>query len=236
MATALDLIQASMRMIGVLASGESLSANEATDALSSLNRMLATWSNENLLIYSKTLETFTLVSNQQSYTMGSGGNFNTTRPQLIENASLRTTSSSTALDLPIEIIDKDQWASISVKSIASSIPTKLFVQSTYPLATLWLWPIPSDANTLVLWSWKTLSSIATTAATVDLPPGYEDAIIWNLAVRLGPEYGRPADPMVVAEAAESKAAIKRMNHKPQLLTIDSALLSHRPTFRWLTGE
>ncbi|MBU6232388.1 hypothetical protein KGP36_07175 [Patescibacteria group bacterium] len=43
MTTALDVIRAAMRKIGLLASGQEPSANEAKDALECLNDMLASW-------------------------------------------------------------------------------------------------------------------------------------------------------------------------------------------------
>lgn len=236
MAKALDLINSSMRLIGVLASGETLSANEATDALSTLNDMLGIWSNESLLIYARTNESFTLTPNQQSYTMGSGGNFNTTRPQKIENASITISNGSESYDVPVELTNQDEWAEIQVKGISSGIPTRLFPLYTYPLATIYLWPLPNAANKLTLWSWKTLSNIPAISTAVDLPPGYSKAMKYNLALELAPEYGRPVDPIVLAEASESKAALKRMNARPQYLAMDEAVLAPRAGFNWLTGE
>lgn len=225
-----------MRLLGALASGETLQANESSDALTALNDMLGIWSTENLLIVSKAIEPFPLVAGQASYTMGIGGNFNTARPQKIENALLRTTTASTTFDLPIDIVNQDQWANISIKSVSSNIPTKLFAEGTYPLETIILWPVPAIANSLVLFSWKPLANISALNSVIDLPPGYAKALKYNLALELAPEYGRPLDELVMAQAVESKAAIKRMNVKPLYLTIDEAVLPHKPVFNWLTGE
>lgn len=234
--TARDLINGSARLLGILGSGEVLQASEASDALSALNDMLSVWSVENLLIYGKTEEEFPLVAGQQSYTMGVGGNFNTTRPQRIENASVRIVNGSTTYDLPIEIFNQDQWSSIAIKSVNSNIPTKLFAQGTYPLETILLWPIPAAVKTLVLWTWKPFSSFATLDSVVSFPPAYAKAIRYNLALELGPEYGKEPSGLVIAEASEAKGAIKRMNQKPSYMSTDPALISQSPTFNWLTGE
>jgi hypothetical protein len=234
--TSLDLISSAMRLVGILGVGETPASNESTNALSSLNDMLDTWSNENLLIYDKVLEVFPLVGGQQSYTMGTGGNFNTARPLKIENAFLRTLSGSQTLDLPIEILNQDQWASISVKSLSSTLPTKLISLGSYPLETILLWPIPSAANSLGLWTWKPLSNITLLTTIINLPPGYNKALRYNLALELAPEYGREPSPLVLAEAIASKETLKRMNSKPNLMTIDAAALSHESTFNYLTGD
>lgn len=234
--TARDLINSAMRLIGVLASGETLSANEASDALVGLNQMVDTWSTENLLIYAKGEEEFPLVAGQQSYTMGPSGNFNTSRPLVIENAYIRTLNGSNTVDLPLDVVNQDQWANITNKSTSSSFPRKLFPQGTYPLETILVWPVPSETKTLVLWSWKPLASIATLDSIIDLPPGYAKALRYNVAIEYAPEYGKTPDGLVLVQAAESKAAIKRMNSKPLYLSSDAALLSKGSSFNWRTGE
>jgi len=225
-----------MRLIGALASGETATADQQTDALTALNSMIGVWSTEQLLIWAKVSEDFTLVPSQQSYTFGTGGNFNSTRPQKIENAYLVTGTSPNVFEIPVDIVNQDQWASITVKTTQSAIPQRLYNDTAYPLSNIYLWPIPNAANTLRLYSWKPLSSFSTADSTVDLPPGYEEALRYNLAVRLAPEYGRPILPQVQEIAVGSKAAIKRMNTKFNLLISDDALLQRVRTFNWLTGE
>jgi len=235
--TAADLINSSARLIGTLASGEVLTNTEAQDALSSLNQLLDTWSTESLLIYSLIEDDLTLVGSQQSYQMGTGAaDFNTARPLKIENAFLRTVNGSTNYDIPLEIINDDQWANIGVKNVSSAIPLKLYVKYTYPNATLQFWPLPSGSKTLVLFSWKPLSSFTSLTTTVSLPPGYVRALRYALAIEIAPEYGRSLDPVVIAMAEESKAAIKRMNNKPLYLSTDDALSGGRAGFNWLTGQ
>lgn len=235
--TALDLISSSLRLLGVLASGENASANEANEGLIALNDMLDTWTTEQLLIFSKVTETFALVAGQQSYQMGTGApDFNTPRPQRIENALWQQPTGSTNFNLQIEIINQDQWAAITTPQIQSNIPTKMFPNYTFPYATLYFWPIPQVVNNLILWSWKPPIDIAALTTTISLPPGYNKAMKYNLALELAPEFGAMPSPLVVSVAEESKAAIKRMNNKPILLSQDEALLPHKPVFNWLTGE
>ena len=78
--TAREMIARSLRLIGVLAAGEVPSADEASDALTTLNEMISEWSNQRLFLFSITEESFTLTANVGQYTMGSGATFDTTRP------------------------------------------------------------------------------------------------------------------------------------------------------------
>lgn len=234
--TARDLITNSLRLIGALANNETPSANEANNSLQSLNDMLDLWSTQKLLINASIQETFSFVGNQQTYTMGVGGNFNTARPQRIEQALYQQTTGATLLNLPIQLIDQDEFTALPVPNVQSTIPTKLFVNYTNPLATLYFWPVPSTAGILVLWSWKTLSTFATLDTTVILPPGYNKALRYNLGVELAPEYGKQVDDIVLAQAVDSKADIKRMNSKILLMSQDSALISRSAKYNYLTGE
>lgn len=235
--TARELITSAMRLSGILAQGEVPSSNEANDALSSLNDMIDTWSNEQLLIPAKAYETFPLVVGQQTYLMGSGASdFNTTRPQFIEDINFQQVSSNPPYELPIKILNQNQWASITTKTLTSNFPTKMWPQYTYPHATLRFWPIPNISVNVVIWSWKTLSTLTTLDTALSVPPGYNKALRYNLAVELGPEYGKSLDPIIIAHATESKAVLKRMNSRVDLLGVDSGLLQQKSSFNWYTGE
>lgn len=235
MATVRDLINGSLRLINVLAEGETASANQHSDALSVLNQMIESWSLENLIIYSTTREEFTLTVSDGSYTIGSSGDFNTTRPVEIERAMIEDQSNTPTMEYPLELITPRQWAEITTKDLSSSIPTKLYYDPTYPLGTLNLWPVPSVANKLVLYSKKALTEFTSINNTISLPPGYMKALRFNLAVELAPEYGKEASQTVVSIAVDSKGNIKRKNIKPIYLKTDMATTGNR-TFNIYTGE
>lgn len=230
-----EIVKTSLRVLGALASGETPSAEEATDGLAALNRMIDAWSLEGLMIPAKTEETFTLSPGKQSYTMGPGGDFDTLRPQRIENAILRDDTASPPYDTGIDLVTRDEWVRISVKGTASDIPCRMWVSYENPLAKLSLYPKPSAARKLVLFSWKPIARFADLEASFEMPPGYEEAAIYGLAVRLAPEYGIPLREEIAVIASDRRAAIKRMNYAPDLLRVDDALVTRR-SFDIHTGE
>lgn len=236
MSTARDLIYGSLRLIGAVATGEVPSASEQVDALSVLNDMLDSWTLESLMIVSKIKETFVLIPGQQTYTMGVGGNFNTSRPLEIQRAAIIDTTNPPINEIPVAIINLDQWANIAIKSTNSYYPTMLYPEGTSPLETLNLWPIPSIAVSLAIYSWKPLTSIATPNTVITVPPGYAKALRYNLAIELAPEYGKQPDQAIVAGALESKENIKRKNIKPLYLETDAGLSNQSKSFNWYIGE
>ena len=211
MATALDIINRSMRLIGVLESGETATASEAQDALAVLNEMLDAWNLESLVVFSIDALEFTLVVNQGTYTVGVGGNFNTTRPVKIESVTFRDITQTPNLDIPLRTLNDDDYESIGLKALKSTWPQAYYYDRAYPLGNLFLWPVPTLANKIVLNLWHPLTQIAALSTTVDLPPGYRRALQYNLAVELAAEYSATITAVVAGLALASKAQLKDTN-------------------------
>ena len=217
--TGLGLVTAALRLIGVVSSGETLQAEAATDGLAAANRMLGSLSNEKLAIHAITGETaFTLTAGDATVTMGTTGDI-TTRPQAIEAAVIRDGTS----DYPVRMLTLEEFAAIPDKTVRATYPGALYDDCGYPRRTLTLYPTPAAAKQLVLFTLRELTQIATLNTALSFPPGYEEMLIYNLAVRLAPEYGKVIPAEVVEIARESKAVIKRQNHRENLLSVDSAL-------------
>lgn len=230
--TVRELIKGSLRLIGAISSGETPSAAEEADALSSLNDLLESWSAEGFLVHQIVREVFPLVASQQAYTIGVGGNFNTARPMQIVEAGIIENGS----EIPLEIITVQAWSEISIKTTTSNIPQKLYPQGSFPLEILSLWPVPSIANSLVTYSVKPLTAFAAVADNVSFPPGYARALRYNLALDMSPEYGRDPSAMIAMVAADTKADLKRKNIQPQMMSSDVSGMSGHNSFNIYTGE
>lgn len=234
MGTVSDLIKSALRDIGAIATGETPSASELTDGLTSLNDLVETWSADGFLVFEEKIETFTLIANQQQYGIGSGGDFDTVRPIQIKGAGIKQSGGED--EQPVKILNIQEWQSIVVKSTSSELPLYLYYNPAYPLGEVNVWPKPSAASSLVLYSEKPLTAFANTAATVSLPPGYQRALRKNLALELAPEYGRNPSPLLMEQAMESKAEIMRRNMKTVLLGSDTVNLNRNRPFNIITGE
>lgn len=234
--TVSDIINASFRKLGILAAGEVPSASEQQDALVSFQNMLDSFSTERLIIYSILREVFALTAGQQTYTWGTGGNFNSARPQKIENAMVQAYGTNPIAELQMKILNKDEYASIVVKTVTSSIPIYLYNDDANPLTNVNFWPVPSVNMNFVAYSWKALQQFAAINTAVTLPPGYLRMLIFNLAVELASDYGTSAPDQVIALAVQSKKNVKRMNSKPIYLQCDPALGPAKGSFNWLTGD
>ena len=219
MTTANDIINRALRSINALGETETASPAASLLGFESLNELLGQWSNEKLMAYEVITEAFPFVAAQYSYTIGVGGNFNTTRPMSISKAYVRFNT----VDYPVGIVTLDEYNDIALKTSAGQIPFVMVADAGFPLTTLLFWPAPSDAAaTLYIDSTKPFTEFATPSTAVTLPPGYERALRLNLAVELMPSYGADV-PMITQQAAVAKKAIKRINYVPIILDLPSGI-------------
>lgn len=211
MATALDLITAAASNIGV----SNLTSSEKTDALATLNTMMDSWNSERLTLYQEDEDQLTLTTSS-SYTIGSGGTFNITRPERLISAFYRETSGT--IDYPIRrFIDKAEWDLIPQKTL-SGIPELIWYDTAYPLGTINIYP--QRAGYLFLTSAKQLTEFASTSTSVSLPPGYREALIYNLSIRLGPVFELPVPQEVMLIAGQALGKIRSANRKKKGMSLD----------------
>lgn len=220
----IDLINGALRTLGVLASGEQAKPSEAQDALEYLKQMLDSWSNEGLLIHALTHEAFTL-SSQRSYTIGTGGDFNTTRPTTIESARIRD---SGGLENPVEIASLNLWAGLPLKNTVENWPAYLYYEPTYPLGKIEFSAIPFAGDQLRLVTTKPIATLGLNSV-VEFPPGYEKAIRLGLAVELAADYGAEITPVIAANYQQARNVLKRINSVSRMRTmrVDAGLLPSR---------
>jgi hypothetical protein len=236
--TARELITQAMQEIGAIAASEVASDADAQAGLTRLNSLLDLWQTERLTIYNLDRVLYSLVVGQSAYTIGAIGTPDfaaAVRPTYIQHVGIIWNSGGIPTEIPIEIISDDQYAAL-IKTVTSSLPTKLYYNPTFPLGTIYLWPVPTDATVqIALYLPMPLTSVASLTTALVLAPGYAEAIRYNLALRLAPIFGRPLDAVVASMAVESKATIKRANSRTDELRVDPALQSEAGAFNIFTG-
>lgn len=222
MATAADLIRRSLKLLGVLAAGESLRAEDLADGLVELNLLLGTWANERLLVHGTRRATYTLTASLSPHTIGASGTFATTRPLRIDAVKVIPVGSEQ--EQPVDILTDGQYQDIGDKTLTSELPTDVWVEQTHPNAKLWLYPVPTTAATLVLYTWSRISEFLS-SDTVSLPDGYENALAHALAIQMAPMYGVEPSGTLQNNASNALAAIQRTNSPDVAAEMDPALLS-----------
>lgn len=233
--TASDLIRGAMKQLRVIGQGETATNEEMQDGLDTLNLMLDSWSLDRLYVFCEKQDILTMQAAKNAYTWGTGGDINTTRP--IKLTSVYTLDGA-GVSYPAHILKTAaEYDQIAVKGVPAYWPTHVFLDPTYPLATLRLWPTPSVTYSLYLRSYQQLQQFATLTDSISLPPGYMEAILFNLAMSMAGSFGLEPSSTVATKATVSAGRLKRSNIQFGKAVIESAgMNSGRSTFNVLAGE
>lgn len=217
MTTPRDLIKYALQDLGVLAVGEAIDADEVTDLFSKMNLMIDAWSSETSLIYEDVTLSKALTANQGTYTIGSGGDIDETRPMAIKTAYVTISNLSYP---PMELIDETEYARITQKTLGGQRPVYLYYNPASPLGTIKLHPLPNGSETLYLEVWQKLASFTSLTQTIQLPEGWELGIQKNFECMIAPSYGKTASPETKELAKTLKGNIKRMAKKHMSMIVD----------------
>jgi hypothetical protein len=195
-----------MRLIGAIAASETLETNELNDAFVSLNQMLSSWNTEGASLVGRRFDSVTLTPNNFAYVLSN-------RPVQIVAAA----SAIAGVDSSIELVDAAGFEAVQEKALSSLYIKKLFCDYQYPQSSIAIWPSPRAAGNIRLWTLATIAQFQTLADVIDLAPGYEMALRYNLAVALLPEYPRSQpDPSLPAQAQNYKASLVQLNTMNQM--------------------
>ena len=228
MTTPLDIIKGSLRLVGVLQEGETPNSSQSADAFQVLNFILNSWNNQRLMLYSIKNVIGTLTANKLPHSIGTGGDINTPRPLKVEKAFVRVPALTNPIDYLMKIDDNNRYQEFAVKKIGVNYPTNLYYEPTFPLGNLYIYPVQTMNLEVHLSLWMQLTEFVELNETIALPPGYENAIRYQLALDIAPEYdksfqrGHP----VFERAAELLREIKTTNQPKYVANIDNALLGN----------
>lgn len=144
-----------------------------------------------------------------------------------------TEQAANAVEIPRALYTDAMWQANQVKNLTSTLFTGAYYNPTQPWGTLALWPIPTtDENQLILYTntqFASFASLTTEYTFVDMP-GYEEALEYNLAVRLSTPFGRELPSAIASLASTSLALIKRANVRLVDLEVDPALTVNRRAY------
>jgi hypothetical protein len=225
-----SIIARALRLIGALASGETPSGAEQSDALAVLNQMIDGWATQRLTIPSINRYQFAVSASVGSYTLGPTGVWTVpVRPERLDHASLVLKSSTPNIEIPLAVLTDDEYALLGIKGLTTTLPTQIYynanvANSPNGLVAL-LWPVPTiTTNDIALYIADALAQFADATTSITLAAMYAEALTYNLAERLAPEFGNQLDPAVKDLASRSLASLKANNVKPVELSMDPAFV------------
>ena len=230
-----DQINGAMRLIGMLAEGETPSAAASQDALSALNQMIDSWNTERLSVFSTQDQIFTWPASTQSRTLGPSGDFVGNRPVLLDDSTYFR-DAATNVSYGIKMINQQQYNGIAVKTVTSTYPQVLWINMTYPDIEMYVYPVPLRPLEWHFVSVEELTQPATLATTLSFPPGYLRAFKYNLACEIAAEFGVEPSPQVQRIAMTSKRNLKRINNPDDVMAMPYGIVANRQRYNIYAGN
>ena len=235
MTTANDQINGALRLLGVLAEGETPSAATSQDALAAMQQMIDSWNTERLSVFSTQDQVFSWPPGVYERTLGPTGNFVGNRPILVEDSTYFKDPAS-GISYGLKMINQQQYNGIAVKTVTSTYPQVMWVNMTYPDILMTVYPVPTKVLEFHIVSVEELTSPVSLSTNLAFPPGYLRAFKYNLACEFAPEFGVEPSPTVSRVAMTSKRNLKRINNPDDIMSIPYSIVGTRQRFNIFAGN
>jgi|WetSurSiteA1Bulk_404760.scaffolds.fasta_scaffold38866_2 hypothetical protein len=215
--TAQNLVEQAMQKSLGLNPGETIAAADLNHGFDLLNLMIDDWGSDSLLPVALIRDSYALIANKGSYTIGpTGADLTSTYIFSIDSAFIRDSNGTTYnVDVvPRETYDNDPAVAVSGNV---GIPNMLtydpgLTQETNQLGTVFLNPAPDAAYTLWLESNKGFAQFSALSSLITFPPGgWIRGIILNLCLEIDQDYGKDSSADVKEAALEFKQKLERLH-------------------------
>ena len=233
--TAGDQINGALRLIGQLAEGETPSAATSQDALTAFNQMLDSWSTEKLSIFTTQEQIYIWPAGFLTKSLGPTGDFIGNRPITMDDATYFVDPAN-GISFGIMLINQQQYDGIAVKTVTSTYPQVMWVNTSYPNIEMHLYPVPTKPLEWHFISVQELAQAPSLSTTLSFPPGYMRCFKYNLACEIAAEFGVEAPPSVARIAMTSKRNLKRINNPDDIMSIPYSIVGTRQRFNVYAGN
>ncbi len=188
-----DIIKRALRMLGVLAQGETPTADQVTEAAVALNGLVKAWQADGMPLWALKQTTITLLDGINTYEIGLGKATNIPKPLKVIQAWNRNTTSS--VDIPMRIVTKQEYNMLGNKT-SSGTPIQVYYEPLADYGVLRVFPTPaatdaSSGSVYIVYQ-RPFEDFDASSDTPDFPQEWYDSLTYGLAVRLAPEYGVPS--------------------------------------------
>lgn len=215
-----------MREIGILAEGQTPSAEAAADGLEALNDFIDQLAAERLAIYYLSRTTWTISSGTATYLVGSGQVINRERPTYIEQIHYQDTSTSPTSEYQMQPLTDDAYANLVQKDLTATLPGNYYYNPTYPYGTVFLYPTPTSSTLQgVMYAPTAITELAGLSTELSVPPGYRRMFKKNLALDLCSTFDVQPSGALVQEAVDTLALVKRVNQRQMDMAVDLGALT-----------
>lgn len=184
------LIQCAYEDAGLLTLGGTPTVPQYTRGINRVNDLINLWATQGLKLWLNEDLALTLVSGQQQYSMGPGGDLNMTKPLSVFQAYYLTNTGSRQ---PLTILSRDEWTRLSQTNVLGAVnsffPDK---QLAFLYVSFYNTPdVQAATGAVHLITRVAATNFVLTTDTIALPQEWYIALRWALADELAT--GQPAE-------------------------------------------
>lgn len=209
-----DIINAALRVVGVLGLTQTASATDITNATQALQLMLKNWAVKGTTLWKISELSVPLVADTRTYQIGptatGTGAVVTDRPlKVLDQGNFIRNSDNE--DTPITLLGRSDYEMYGSK-LTTGIVNSIFYDPQLTNGVLSVYPTPSDSTrTLHLFVQTQYADMDSASSAPDFPQEWYAALKWGLARELVIEYG-------VDETTERRIERRYEECVPELLT------------------
>jgi hypothetical protein len=231
--TGLQVITDSLKLLGVVAGHEVPTAAEQQDSFARLNELIDSWGTHAQTLLVSRRDVIPLLPNTQTYAIGPGLAVDLPVPMAIDDVAY-VIPSAPEYEVFLEVGTDRSAVATPQKLLTGAVPQVVNYSRTHGYGELWVWPVPTVATDLVIYWAQTLAAFPDLVTPVSLAAGYARALRTNLALELAPEFGRQVDALIVQQARESLADVKRQNFPMVEVGLPAGMGTDGPAYNILT--
>lgn len=192
-----EIVTKMFALLGKYSEGRALSARQYADGMLTLNLLVKTWGAQERL-WTRTERSVTLLASTASYAL-------TPKPGRVLSVRRKVTLGGN--ETPLREMSRQEYFDTPNKT-TEAVPTGFYYDPQTTAGTLYVWPTPSTAvaaaQTLNLTYLRRMDDFDASNNDADLPQEWLQALIWNGANDLEPEY--PVNDARLALKIEQRAA------------------------------
>jgi len=172
-----EMITAALQKLSVIVGGETATAEDSAIGLANLRRMVRTWSVQGVRMWLTDEEVVTLTTDAASYTLD---------PRYLEISDGFRRSGTN--DTPLRLFTREEYNRLPDKT-TSGAPFAVFIDRQLATTKAFVYPVPTGAGDyLYLTGKRAILDPTALSEDLEIPAEWEETIVYNLAVRMAPEF------------------------------------------------
>lgn len=190
-----DIIKAALRGLAVLEEGATPTTDAVTNAAMSLNLIIKNLQKDGIKLWTVNEISFSLTSGKTTYTIApSGADITNHKPLKLIQAWLRNTSVSPYIDIPLNVISKQEYNWLGSK-FNTGTANSVFMDVGRDSSTLYVFLTPDTTAAtnyqVYLTVQRQLMDVNTASDNVDFPAEWFLFLKWALMAELASDYDKP---------------------------------------------